>query len=153
MLVYSWKSRVMPSHSDTSLRQCLHVLRVFADILIFFTVFVIFITVMDVVLLIITVSIVLKVSPRYCLQQFLHCHQPHLCVRFTHLHRCLLTRHHYHHLHNFIFYLLLIALDVGPGPCLHRHLHFTNLVHLFHYPHHQLHFLLLHHSLHTQAIV
>ena len=32
---------------------------------------------------------------------------------------------------------------------LHRHLHFTHLLHiiLFHYRHHQLHFLLLHHSL------
>ena len=34
----------------------------------------------------------------------------HLFLRFTHLHHCLLTRHH---LHNFIFYFFF-ALDVGP---------------------------------------
>ena len=52
---------------------------------------------------------------------------------------------------HFIFYLFCIALDVGPCPCLHRHRHFTHLLHLFYYPHHRLHFLLLHHCLHTHV--
>ena len=43
----------------------------------------------------------------------------------------------------FIYFLLHSILALA----LHRHLHFTHLLHLFHYRHHQLHFLLLHHSL------
>ena len=78
----------------------------------------------------------------YCLHQFLHCPQLHLFLRFTHLHHCLLTRHH---LHNFIFYYLFLHSMLALA--LHRHLHFTHLLHIFHYRHHQLHFLLLHHSL------
>ena len=147
MLVYSWKSRVMPSHSP-----------VFASVYMFSV-----------------SSPPSSFSSLSSLSSFTECcstlnHHCFYCTRSQSSRGIVFTN--FFIVLNFIsFFVLLtfttvfllviifitlysiILLHSMLALALHRHLHFTHLLHIFQYRHRQLHFLLLHHSLLSSTIV